>query len=659
MESAVYLCPLSEFTTYLNPIRRLAAKILLSLALFLSLPPAKAQCPPNIDFEKGNFDGWTCYLGTTEAEGDSNFIYLVPVSGPVAGRHTMLSSSPGDGLDPYGGFPKNCPNGSGHSILLGNNDGAAESEGVSYDFTIPATSNTFRLTYSYAVVIQDPGHRVFEQPRMEVEILNLTDQERVDCSSFSFVADNSLPGFQISSNPQGNTPVLYKDWSSRTIILDGLQGKRIRFFVKTADCTYEAHFGYAYVDVKADCASSLPGSRFCPSDTAIRIEAPFGFREYTWYNASFTRVLGTDSVLWMSPPPPSGTLVAVELIPYPGYGCPDTLFQQLDTLFSDADAGPDRMSCNRVPVQIGTPALSGLVYRWFPAQGLSDAAAAQPFAQPDVITWYRIEASSPEGGCLTRDTVRVEPRVLDDRLSQTGRSVFCLDDPQSAVLQVAPADSIIWEKDGGVVASGTSVRYAVRASGEYRAVLYDRYCADPVRTRSVVMQVDTARPGIRYPDVRTPYLFPLDLQARPFGQQYAWSPITDLNAPFSARPYFKGLQSRQYTVAITTSTGCVTTDTQRVETYKKIEVYVPTVFSPNGDGLNDFLRPLLLGVSELRYFRVFDRWGKLLFETDQDRPGWDGKAGGKPLMPQTVVWMLEAVDIDGRVIRRNGTSSIL
>ena len=75
-------------------------------------------CPPNIDFENGTFDGWQCYIGSVAEVSGQNVISITP-SGPVLDRHTMYTSNSNQ-LDPYGGFPVNCPNGSGHSIRLGN-----------------------------------------------------------------------------------------------------------------------------------------------------------------------------------------------------------------------------------------------------------------------------------------------------------------------------------------------------------------------------------------------------------------------------------------------------------------------------------------------------------------------------------------------------------
>lgn len=114
----------------------------------------------------------------------------------MANRHTMYSSNPGSGTDEYGNFPKNCPNGSGYSIKLGNNEAGTQAEGVSYDFTVPANANTYNLIYNYAVVFQDPGHQPSEQPRLELEIINMTTGNLIYCSSFTFFCQRiSLAGF--------------------------------------------------------------------------------------------------------------------------------------------------------------------------------------------------------------------------------------------------------------------------------------------------------------------------------------------------------------------------------------------------------------------------------------------------------------------------------
>jgi len=90
---------------------------------FLSATALAQDCPPNIDFETGTFDGWTCYTGHVAYVNGQNVISITP-SGPVYDRHTMYTANTGTiQTDPYGGFSVNCPNGSNHSIRLGNDQG--------------------------------------------------------------------------------------------------------------------------------------------------------------------------------------------------------------------------------------------------------------------------------------------------------------------------------------------------------------------------------------------------------------------------------------------------------------------------------------------------------------------------------------------------------
>ena len=88
-------------------------------------------------------------------------------------------------------------------------------------------------------------------------------------------------------------------------------------------------------------------------------------------------------------------------------------------------------------------------------------------------------------------------------------------------------------------------------------------------------------------------------------------------------------------------------------------MYVPTAFTPNKDGKNDFLHPILRGIKEIHYFKIFNRWGQLLFERNIGQPGWDGSFKGMPQQTQVVVWILECVGVDGVVYVQKGTSALL
>jgi gliding motility-associated-like protein len=620
----------------------------------------KAQnCPPNIDFENGNFDGWTCYIGNTTANGNQNQINLTN-SGPVNGRHTMLSSyPPGDGNDPYGGFPMNCPNGSGHSIRLGNDLGGGEAEGISYDFVIPAGQNNYSLIYYYAVVFQDPNHLEFQQPRMVIEITNVTDDILIGCSSFTFIPyGNILPGFFESANPGSGTPVWCKDWSAVSINLDNMAGKTIRLFFKTGDCTFQRHFGYAYIDVNSECGGDFVGATFCPDDTLIHVTAPYGYQNYTWWNSTFTTVLGSQQTITFSPPPPPGTTIAVEVVPYNGYGCLDTLIARLmDTLTVTANAGVDKLSCNSNPVQLGELPRAGLVYQWTPAVGLSNATISNPFSSPAATTTYYLKVSHDGGGCADRDTVLVTASIINNALQLLGKATYCVGSGDSAVLMVQPDERIEWYKNNSLLTIN-QVRLPITQTGSYYATIYNIDGCN-IKTATQDILVDRPKPGITYPVEYALENAPLILQARQFGSSAFWSPAISLDDPASFSPVFKGLYDQLYTITIKTTTGCTTVDTQQVKTIKSVEIFVPTAFTPNHDGLNDFLKPVLIGVKQLRYFRIYNRWGQVIFESTRASPGWDGTLSGIPQSSQLYVWIAEGIGVDGRVYSRKGSTVLI
>lgn len=638
-------------------------KVLALLALIITLTAkGYAQCPPNIDFETGTFAGWTCWVGGVDAIDTLNQIDLQPVAAPFPGLHTMLSSLAGNGLDEYGGFPKNCPNGSGYSIKLGNDLAGGSAEGLSYDFVIPPTSNKFSITYNYALVFEDPGHEPYRQPRLVIEVIDLSDNSLIDCFTFSYIAYGVLPGFFVSPIRLHESPVRYKPWTENTIHLNGYQGKTVRFFIKTADCTYALHFGYAYVDVTSKCENSLVGETYCPEDTALTINAPSGYQNYNWFNSNYTQVLGTEQLLHLQPLPPSGTVLAVELLPYPGYGCRDTLVVDLrDTLTVKANAGADLISCNGSPVVLGGVAIPGVQYQWTPRQGLNNPYVANPIALPGVETTYYLTTKSPGGGCVSRDTVKVLVKNVESAVELIGDEVHCFGQGPLPILKVMPSDNIQWFKDSVAIPGANQLTYTVRATGTYHAVLLDNACTNALQTRSRFISIDTPAVGVTYPMLDVPFNFPVQLQARgrDFANTILWTPATSLDKPTTFEPYFKGVQPQTYLIELKTDRGCITIDTQVVKTHKEIAIYVPSVFTPDGDGKNDFLRPLLLGFEKLKYFRVFNRWGKLLFETQSDIPGWNGRVGNQPQETQSVVWMLEAIDVDGKSHFRKGSTLLM
>jgi gliding motility-associated-like protein len=89
------------------------------------------------------------------------------------------------------------------------------------------------------------------------------------------------------------------------------------------------------------------------------------------------------------------------------------------------------------------------------------------------------------------------------------------------------------------------------------------------------------------------------------------------------------------------------------------QVFVPSAFTPNNDGKNDVFRPIAVGILNIEYFRVFNRWGELVFSTTTNGKGWDGKIGGKEQASGTFVWVVKGVDYTGKSVFAKGTVTLI
>jgi gliding motility-associated-like protein len=105
-----------------------------------------------------------------------------------------------------------------------------------------------------------------------------------------------------------------------------------------------------------------------------------------------------------------------------------------------------------------------------------------------------------------------------------------------------------------------------------------------------------------------------------------WTPDTFLSNNTIADPTFTAVQSVEYFIVVTDMAGCVARDTITMFVLPDV-LLIPTAFSPNGDGVNDLFRPLNPNLKTL-VFRVYDRWGVMVYETDMIGDGWDGTYKG-------------------------------
>ena len=82
---------------------------------------------------------------------------------------------------------------------------------------------------------------------------------------------------------------------------------------------------------------------------------------------------------------------------------------------------------------------------------------------------------------------------------------------------------------------------------------------------------------------------------------------------------------------------------------------IANAFTPNGDGLNDRLSVQVIGSIKLDYFKIYNQWGQLVYETHRLNDGWDGFRGGILQNPGVFVWIAKGKDINGNVITDKGS----
>ncbi|WP_276504945.1 gliding motility-associated C-terminal domain-containing protein, partial [Terrimonas pollutisoli] len=188
-----------------------------------------------------------------------------------------------------------------------------------------------------------------------------------------------------------------------------------------------------------------------------------------------------------------------------------------------------------------------------------------------------------------------------------------------------------------------------------------------VKAVEVVVTVTKGEKSVRYPTITVAPNTSIQLTARALSlnNKYTWYPPVGLNAYDRKNPTFRHNSNVEYTITIDNGTPCPVVDTLLVM-MRPInpggcvsDIFVPKAWSPNNDGHNDKLFPIPVCIRELIYFRVFNRWGELVFETNILRHGWDGIYKGVPQVMDTYTWTLEATGEDGKYYKRAGNSVLL
>jgi len=363
----------------------LASFLLLSLN---SIAQLNQDCP-NANFVMGDFTNWGGYTG-------SCCPINVPNVGIVAGRHTIMNP----GTDPIVPALQTVPTGFTRSARLGNSSTGAQAEALEYSLTVNAQNSLF--IYEFAVVMQDPGHGVSEQPRFELQVVNPFGQV-IPCTYYQVAAGNGIPGFQSYSGG------VWRNWARVGVSLTSFIGQTVTIQAKTGDCSLGGHYGYGYL--VADCAPLQIDIRYCQGDSNAVLVAPPGFSSYQWSNG----VSGNTVVIQN---PQSGQ--SLNCVITSASGCTATLTAIVNPITAHAGFSDIFLCENKALLSDTSYAVNGTISKWAWDYGdgspsFQDSAQNPMHIFPGPGTYNVTQIAITSAGC--RDTTNTPITIYPQPLS--------------------------------------------------------------------------------------------------------------------------------------------------------------------------------------------------------------------------------------------------
>lgn len=319
----------------------------------------------------------------------------------------------------------------------------------------------------------------------------------------------------------------------------------------------------------------------------------------------------------------------------------------------------DTVICATDSVQLGAVS-DGLRFAWEPAATLSNANIIDPKARPDANTTYTITATI--GGCTATDDVTVS-LVPYPGVNAGQDTVICYNTPAQLNGSII-GTSFSWSPVGTLTNANTLAPVAnPLTTTSYILTARDAVSGCPKPSYdTVIVNVLPKIQAFAGRDTSVVIGQPLQLTATG-GVDYEWFPSFSLNNPKIATPvaqYDGSFESIRYKVHVYNEASCVDSAFITVKIFKTApQVFVPTAFTPNSDSRNDVIRPIAVGISKIEYFRVFNRWGEMVFSTTVNGKGWDGKINGKDQASGTYVWLVKGIDYTGKTFFAKGTATLI
>ncbi len=317
-----------------------------------------------------------------------------------------------------------------------------------------------------------------------------------------------------------------------------------------------------------------------------------------------------------------------------------------------ADAGNDTIVCFGDSIQLHGKA--GTSYSWYPFDFLSNPQDQSPICKPLHNMVYTLSITD-SFGCSNKDSIQIFTRMPFDVNASPGASVC-----SGGVVQLSATGGVTYQWTPQAGLDNPYIANPVAApdhSTTYTVTSTDGICFTSSDTTSITVNplpfVDASL------DAEITYGQNIQLHVHSTGS-VTWSPPDYLTCTDCTDPYVEHLnQPMTYVVSSTSEAGCRMEDTVHISlTCNDDVVYVPNAFTPNGDDKNDIFRVRTYGMKDIT-FRVFSRWGEMVFETNDINEGWDGYYKGKPCEPAVFDWYIEGTCSGGQKVLKKGNVTLI
>lgn len=313
------------------------------------------------------------------------------------------------------------------------------------------------------------------------------------------------------------------------------------------------------------------------------------------------------------------------------------------------------VECDSFTVNFVNTSTGGFAYHWdFGVGGTNDDTSSQfepsyTYADTGVYTVKLVV--NPASTCPDSISrfVKVFPKFhtfFSDSGTQCPRQPINFKDLSQATIK--PIISWNWNFGDGNFSTDQNPTHIYSFGGTYNVMLVSQNIKSCIDTFVSQVYIETFKP---FAGIDTIIVKGESVQFNATGgNTYVWSPPTYLNNPNISNPLgiYPDTGTFVYTLTVQSAHGCEGYDTVKVWVVNQAAFFLPTAFTPNGDGLNDIFRPVTVGYRYLHYFRVYNRWGQQVFYTENINDGWDGTFNHKQCDMGTYYWQISYVDRFGK-----------